>query len=89
MEANITLLAILLAKRLRINKCHLEGDSKIITRAILKVGAMHWHIDKIIKEIRKILSKFPQFKVSHILHEGNSKANKLAKDEVILDQGVT
>lgn len=40
-EANATLVAIQMAKWLGANKLQLEGDSKIITKEIVKGEAMH------------------------------------------------
>ncbi|XP_057863436.1 uncharacterized protein LOC131071568 [Cryptomeria japonica] len=70
-EVNTTFLAVPMVRKLGVVNLHLEGDSQIIVHAILKRGADDWKIDKVIQSIKRLLSTFQRFKLSHVLREGN------------------
>lgn len=57
-EVKAALLAVQLAGRLGVENLHLEGDSQIITHAIIKGKAQNWKIDREIKCIRNLLASF-------------------------------
>ena len=78
-ECQAALLAVQLAIKDGIEKIHLEGDSLITVQAISKMSVNAWHLQPIINLIEQELTKFEDFKISHIRREGNKDADMLSK----------
>lgn len=65
----------------------MEGDSQIITQALIRGEPQNWRLDKEIRWIRNILNAVQEFKISHILREGNMDADACANQAFELQVG--
>lgn len=79
LEAAAARRAILLAKELNLNSIILEGDSEIITKAILAEEQSLASYGNLIEEIKMHADSFPTVRFSHINRRGNSVAHSLAR----------
>lgn len=60
----------------------------ITVQAISKLSVNAWHLQPIINLIEKELAKFEDFKISHIIREGNKEADMLSKWALMLDDEI-
>ena len=67
------------AKDLNLSSIILEGDSEIITRALLVEDQSLASYGNIIEEIRFHADSFLNFRVSHVKRKGNFVAHNLAR----------
>ena len=82
-EAEAALLAIRASKKLEARKLHVEGDSQVIIKAIVKCDMEAWHLQNFITKINDELASFEDFKLSHIKRQGNKEANIIV--EVVIE----
>ena len=71
--------AIMLARDLNLTSIILEGDSKIITRAIQAEEQSLASYGNLIEEIRKYANSFLNVRISHVKRKGNSVVHSLAR----------
>ena len=79
MEATVARRAIMLARDLNLNSIILEGDSEIITRAILAEEQSLASYGNLIKEIKIYVDSFHNFKISHVKRKRNFVAHSLTR----------
>ncbi|GLJ43509.1 hypothetical protein SUGI_0904790 [Cryptomeria japonica] len=70
---------------LGISKLYIEGDSYIITSAIVSKKVVNLDLKYVLAEVWRLLPRFQAFKVSHFFREGNQFVDILANLGVNLD----
>lgn len=69
---------IRLCLKMGITKVIIEGDCQIVLNAVHNRSTPNWVLHSKLEEILFQLDKLEAYQITHILREGNQKADKLA-----------